>query len=115
MAMREPTQKNAARAAVLAACKVIADDLRAIKMASGRPRSTRGRFGGWSKGGPLNAWGARFYTRSTVLWVPEYLLSRETKEALLDEEAKLCPSCNYGDGPRCRTCQAQYRTYQREA
>jgi hypothetical protein len=49
---------------------------------SGKLHYTRGEFANWTRGGPLNAWCAVFRRRRSVLFVPEYLLTPETRQAL---------------------------------
>lgn len=46
---------------------------------TGKPRWTKGKFVGWKKGGRFEIWYAIFETRCSVLWIPEYLLTKETK------------------------------------
>ena len=43
---------------------------------------TRGTFIAWTQDGPLNAWGAFFHRRASDLWIPEYLLTPETRKML---------------------------------
>lgn len=49
---------------------------------TGRARFTRGRFIGWQRGGLLNVWHAGFERRRSAIFVPEYLLTPETMQAL---------------------------------
>ena len=50
---------------------------------TGKLRYTRGRFTGWTKPtGPLNVRYAQFERGSDWLFVPYYLLTSETKDAL---------------------------------
>ena len=49
---------------------------------TGRRRWTRGKFTGWQQGGILNARFAVFQTRRSTLFVPEYCLMPETKQAI---------------------------------
>lgn len=49
---------------------------------TGKIRYTRGQFVQWQKDGPLNAWGVLFANRASVAWVPEYLLTAESRAAL---------------------------------
>ena len=50
-------------------------------------RYTRGKFAGWQRGGILNAWGAIFMREASVLFIPHYLLTKESLAMLpsLDE------------------------------
>lgn len=43
-----------------------------------KKRYTRGQFVRWERGGVLNAYGAIFKTRMTIIFVPYYLLTSET-------------------------------------
>ena len=43
---------------------------------------TRGKFIGWQRGGLLNVWHAGFERRRSAIFVPEYLLTPETMQAL---------------------------------
>lgn len=45
-------------------------------------RYTRGKFLHWQRGGLLNAWGAVFACHSSIVFVPEYLLTPETRAAI---------------------------------
>lgn len=49
---------------------------------TGKMRRTKGKFLGWHQGGPLNAWYAKFQLSAILLYVPEYLLTRETRQQL---------------------------------
>jgi hypothetical protein len=50
---------------------------------NGKVRKTRGTFVGWSDPtGPLNTRYAMFRTPATLIAVPRYLLTRETREAI---------------------------------
>ncbi len=49
---------------------------------SGKIRRTRGRFLRWERGGILMAWGVTFELPMSVLWVPHYLLTPETRAAI---------------------------------
>lgn len=50
---------------------------------SGKIKRTRGKFSNWSeRTGPLNARYAIFVNKKGVVCVPEYLLTKETKERL---------------------------------
>ena len=51
-------------------------------LATGKLRYTCGEFSNWTRGGPLNARYAVFRLRRSVLFVPEYCLSPETRAAL---------------------------------
>jgi len=53
-------------------------------------RYTRGKFVGWSKKtGPLNVRYAGFDRGATILWIPFYLLTKETRASIvIQEEAK---------------------------
>lgn len=58
-------------------------------IASGKTRWTAGRFTGWSAPtGPLGVRYAGFQRRSGTLYVPEYLLTQETKEELRMQGAR---------------------------
>lgn len=51
--------------------------------ASGKIKRTRGRFSNWSDPtGPLNARYAIFANKKGAVCVPEYLLTKETKERI---------------------------------
>jgi len=48
---------------------------------------TKGKFIGWSKKtGPLNVRYAGFDRGATMLWIPFYLLTKETKAAIVQDE-----------------------------
>lgn len=50
---------------------------------TGKPRFTRGQFVGWTEPtGLLKVKYAIFQRRASKLFVPEYLLTRETREAI---------------------------------
>jgi len=52
---------------------------------TGKIRKTNGEFVGWSKPtGPKTVPYAGFKRKKTVLWVPVYLLTKETFELLKD-------------------------------
>ena len=50
--------------------------------ATGKAKFTRGMFVGWQRGGPLNANYAVFQNRRSTVYVPEYCLTRETKQLI---------------------------------
>ena len=55
--------------------------------ATDKLRWTAGRFIGWSEPtGPLCAPYAGFQRKASMLWIPKYLLTAETREALLKEK-----------------------------
>jgi len=45
-------------------------------------RRTFGEFIGWQRGGPLHVYGAVFRTAKMVIFVPDYCLTKETRERL---------------------------------
>ena len=45
-----------------------------------KPKFTRGTFSNWTRGGPLNAWYATFKRGRSVLFIPEYCLTTETRD-----------------------------------
>lgn len=47
-----------------------------------KPKFTKGKFSNWTRGGPLNAWYAVFVRRSSVLYIPEYCLTTETRKSI---------------------------------
>jgi hypothetical protein len=49
---------------------------------TGKATFTYGRFAGWTRGGPLNAWYAVFRRQSSALLVPEYCLAAATRRSL---------------------------------
>jgi len=49
---------------------------------TGDIKRTRGEFLKWQRGGVLNAWGVVFKNPRSVLFVPEYLLTAETRERI---------------------------------
>jgi hypothetical protein len=49
---------------------------------TGKIRWTRGKFSGWQRGGPLNAWYAVFQNPRGAVLVPEYCLTLESKAAI---------------------------------
>ena len=50
---------------------------------TGKIRFTRGRFEGWTPGtGIIGAKYAIFRTKATEIFVPEYLLTKETRTAI---------------------------------
>lgn len=52
-------------------------------------RWTEGRFIGWSKDtGPAQVPYAGFKRRVTTLWIPKYLLTKETKQKLVELEER---------------------------
>jgi hypothetical protein len=53
-------------------------------------RYTRMPFLGWTTGGPINVVGAVFGTDKTLLFVPRYLLTKETVERLDEESVIPC-------------------------
>ncbi len=56
---------------------------------TGKQRYTRGKFIEWTKPtGLLNARFAHFWIGKSSLFVPEYLLSKESKEVIRGKEAK---------------------------
>lgn len=52
--------------------------------ASGRTKRTRGKFVGWTRGGPLNARYAIFQNRASDVLVPEYCLTAETRKRIAE-------------------------------
>lgn len=49
---------------------------------TGKIKRTRGKFAGWTKGGPLNANYAIFQNPRGAILVPEYLLTVETRNRI---------------------------------
>lgn len=49
---------------------------------TGKPKWTRGEFKGWTKGGPLGAKYAVFQRSRSVLYIPAYCLTVETRQSL---------------------------------
>ena len=49
---------------------------------TGKMRWTCGKFVAWTQDGPLHAWGAFFQRRASVLWIPAYLLTPDTRKML---------------------------------
>ncbi len=49
---------------------------------TGAPKKTRGKFSKWERGGPLNAWYARVECPRSVLFIPHYCLTVESRRAL---------------------------------
>ena len=45
---------------------------------TGKIRYTKGKFAGWQRGGIINIWGAVFMRDASMLFIPHYLLTRET-------------------------------------
>lgn len=49
---------------------------------TGKVKRTNGKFIEWHRGGPLNALYAKFQCRVYAFYVPEYCLTKETKQQL---------------------------------
>ena len=45
-------------------------------------KRTRGKFSGWRQGGPLNVWGVVFENPRSLLFVPHYCLTQETRDRI---------------------------------
>ncbi len=68
---------------------------------TGRIRWTSGEFQGWTREtGPLKARYAVFHTAATEIIVPEYLLTKKTKEAIkaMEQQGALPALGSVGDG-----------------
>ena len=67
------------------ASKYYYNDLESRKL-----RYTRGKFIGWQWGGLLSLRGAVFQRSRSVIFIPEYLLTSETREAIKALKEGIC-------------------------